>query len=150
MKIFGRSTVPLLLAAVAVPAWGGLSAQVQDPNAITVTGQLPTDLTGLPEGPEVQGIISARKGGLMQVTTADVPARCWSAISSAIACSQGRRSSSSSGVPADILSMLACGCRSSPSEKSRPSSLASRSATDVLPVAVTPIATMCMGGRNRG
>mgnify|MGYP003289583799 CR=1 FL=1 len=70
MKIFGRSTIPLLLAAV--PAWSGLSAQVQDPNAITVTGQMPTDLTGLPEGPEVKGIISARKGvDGVTVTTAD-------------------------------------------------------------------------------
>ena len=71
MNILRRSTVPLLLAAAAVPAWSGLSAQVQDPNPITVTGQLPTDLAGLPKGPEVQGIISARKGGLMQVTGAD-------------------------------------------------------------------------------
>jgi outer membrane protein OmpA-like peptidoglycan-associated protein len=71
VKILGRSTVPLLLAAAAVPAWSGLSAQVQDPNTITVTGQMPTDLAGLPKGPEVQGIISARKGALMQVTGAD-------------------------------------------------------------------------------
>jgi len=71
VNILRRSTVPLLLAAAAVPAWTGLSAQVQDPNAITVTGQLPTDLKGLPKGPEVQGIISARKGAQMQVTTAD-------------------------------------------------------------------------------
>jgi outer membrane protein OmpA-like peptidoglycan-associated protein len=65
--------VPLLLAAAAVPAWSGLSAQVQEQtaDAITVTGQMPTDLKGLPKGPEVQGIISARKGGQMQVTTAD-------------------------------------------------------------------------------
>jgi hypothetical protein len=68
VNILRRSTVPLLLAAAAVPAWTGLSAQVQDPNAITVTGQLPTDLKGLPKGPEVQGIISARKGAQMQVT----------------------------------------------------------------------------------
>lgn len=75
MKILGRSTVPLLLAAAAVPAWSGLSAQVQGQvegaNSITVTGQMPTDLKGLPKGPDVQGIISARKGGQMQVTTAD-------------------------------------------------------------------------------
>ena len=73
MKIFGRSTVPLLLAVAAVPAWSGLSAQVQGqgPDPITVTGQMPTDLKGLPKGPDVQGIISARKGGVMQVTTAD-------------------------------------------------------------------------------
>ena len=71
MKILGRSTIPLLLAAAALPAWSGVSAQIQGPNPITVTGQMPTDLTGLPEGPEIKGIISARKGGQMQVTTAD-------------------------------------------------------------------------------
>ena len=75
MNILGRSTVPLLLAAAAVPAWSGLSAQVQgqvqDANAITVTGQTPADLTRLPKGPEIKGIISARRGGQMQVTGAD-------------------------------------------------------------------------------
>ena len=75
MNTLKRLTVSLLLAAAAVPAWSGLSAQVQgqveDPNAITVTGHMPTDLKGLPKGPDVQGIISARKGGVMQVTTAD-------------------------------------------------------------------------------
>ena len=71
MRIFGRSNIALLLAAAAVPAWTGLSAQVQDQagaNAITVTGEMPTQLAGLPKGPVVQGTITARKGGLMQVT----------------------------------------------------------------------------------
>jgi outer membrane protein OmpA-like peptidoglycan-associated protein len=58
-----------------MPAWSGLSAQVQgqveNANPITVTGEIPADLKALPKGPEVQGIISARKGGLMQVTTAN-------------------------------------------------------------------------------
>ena len=75
MNIFGRSTVPLMLAAAAVPAWSGLSAQVQQQvqgaNAITVTGEMPANLAGLPKGPDVNGIISARKGGQMQVTGAD-------------------------------------------------------------------------------
>jgi outer membrane protein OmpA-like peptidoglycan-associated protein len=71
VKIFGRSTIALLLAAAAVPAWSGLSAQVQATNDITVTGAMPADLTGLPKGPEVSGIISARKGGQMQVTGAN-------------------------------------------------------------------------------
>jgi len=75
VNILKRSTVPLLLAAAAVPAWSGLSAQVQEQvegaNAITVTGQMPADLTKLPKGPEVQGIISARRGGQMQVTAAN-------------------------------------------------------------------------------
>jgi outer membrane protein OmpA-like peptidoglycan-associated protein len=71
VKIFGRSTIALLLAAAAVPAWSGLSAQVQGTNDITVTGAMPADLTGLPKGPEIQGIISARKGGQIQVTAAN-------------------------------------------------------------------------------
>jgi outer membrane protein OmpA-like peptidoglycan-associated protein len=32
---------------------------------------MPADLTGLPKGPEIQGIISARKGGQIQVTAAN-------------------------------------------------------------------------------
>ena len=59
MNILGRSILPLLLAAVAMPAWSALSAQDQvqeqaeGANPITVTGELPTDLAGLPKGPEV-------------------------------------------------------------------------------------------------
>ena len=71
MNIFGRSTAALLLAAAAVPAWSGLSAQVQDTNDITVTGEMPANLAGLPKGPDVNGIITARKGGQMQVTGAN-------------------------------------------------------------------------------
>ena len=74
MNILGRSTIPLLLAAAAMPAWSSLSAQVQErvegANAITVNGETPADLTRLPKGPEVTGIISARKGAQMQVTGA--------------------------------------------------------------------------------
>ena len=72
MKIFGRSTIPLLLAAAAVPAWSGLSAQVQEQaegaNAIMVTGQMPGDLAKLPKSPVIQGVITARRGGQVQVT----------------------------------------------------------------------------------
>src|ERR1051326_1063540 len=75
VNIIGRSTVPLLLAAAAVPAWSGLSAQaqqqVQGAGEITVTGEMPADLTGLPKGPDVSGIISARRGGQFQVTGAN-------------------------------------------------------------------------------
>ena len=74
MSIFNRSTVPLLLAAAALPATV-LSAQQPMPaggvDPITVTGQGPTNLKALPEGPEVKGIITARRGGQMQVTTTD-------------------------------------------------------------------------------
>jgi OmpA-OmpF porin, OOP family len=75
VNILGRLTVPALLAAVAVPAWSGLSAQaqeqVQGANEITVTGDMPANLTALPKGPVINGIISARRGGQMQVTGAD-------------------------------------------------------------------------------
>ena len=71
MNILKRTTVPLLLAAAAVPAWSGLSAQVQGQEQVTVTGEMPTNLAGLPKGPDINGIISARKGGQLQVTGAN-------------------------------------------------------------------------------
>jgi len=74
MKVlFNRTTVPLLACALAMPAWGGLSAQAPGAGAdsITVTGEVPADLTGLVEGPEIEGVISARTGEGIQVTAAD-------------------------------------------------------------------------------
>ena len=75
MKILKRSTAGLLLAAAAMPAWSGLSAQVQEQaegaNAIMVTGQMPGDLAKLPKGPVIQGVITARRGGQVQVTAAN-------------------------------------------------------------------------------
>jgi outer membrane protein OmpA-like peptidoglycan-associated protein len=72
---FNRSTVPVLIAALALPAWVSLSAQQEapadGPGPITVTGEAPTDLTGLTEGPEIEGHISARSGDRIQVTGAD-------------------------------------------------------------------------------
>ena len=65
--------VPLATLAVLAPA--GLSAQPQDWSGdnvqTTVIGMLPTDLTGMPEGPEIEGFISARSGERIQVTGAD-------------------------------------------------------------------------------
>jgi OmpA-OmpF porin, OOP family len=37
----------------------------------TVTGSLPADLSGMAAGPEIEGIISARSGNRLQVTSAD-------------------------------------------------------------------------------
>ncbi len=67
------STVPLLFAALAVPAWSGLSAQQQASasDAITVTGSAPADLAGLEEGPRIEGFISARGGETIQITGED-------------------------------------------------------------------------------
>lgn len=69
MNILNRSTASLLLAAAVVPAWSGLAAQVQ--GQITVTGEMPANLAGLPKGPEINGIISARRGGQLEVTSAN-------------------------------------------------------------------------------
>ncbi len=62
-----KSAVPLVLAMLAMPAWGGLSAQSRA-DSITVVGEAPADLEGLTEGPEIEGIISARTGERIQVT----------------------------------------------------------------------------------
>ena len=62
------------IAAFALPA--SVSAQEQwsqpyEETTLTVTGNLPADISGLPEGPEIDGFISARSDNRIQVTTAD-------------------------------------------------------------------------------
>lgn len=82
MSIRSRSPKALvLLGMLAVPASVGLSAQQPDPYdgpdpyegevLTTVEGSPPTDLAGMTEGPEIEGIISARKGNRVQITTED-------------------------------------------------------------------------------
>ena len=68
-----RGSSFVLLAALALPVSGGLSAQQWNPigSDITVNGIPPADLTGLAEGPVIEGFISARKGERMQVTGVD-------------------------------------------------------------------------------
>ena len=66
----------LMAAAVlALPAAGSLAAQqpIDGDSTVmaTVYGAPPADLSDLPEGPEVEGYISARKGEQVQVTTRD-------------------------------------------------------------------------------
>ena len=64
----------LLLALLAAPPMGGLSAQqtaVEDDILTTVTGMPPADLSGLPAGPEIDGFISARNDNKVRVTTAE-------------------------------------------------------------------------------
>lgn len=67
---FKRPLAALFATAVAFPLTTMVSAQVAQPE-ITVTGAVPSDIASLPEGPEVKGIISARKGQRIQVSTAD-------------------------------------------------------------------------------
>ncbi len=74
MKTISKRRAVLLLSAVLfIPASGAVSAQqlppVQNEDLINVQGSIPADLAGLPEGPEIDGYISARTGSGMQVTT---------------------------------------------------------------------------------
>jgi outer membrane protein OmpA-like peptidoglycan-associated protein len=70
--IFKRPGVCVLLAALALPASAGLSAQQQDRSeaGITVNGMMP-EAPAMTAGPEIKGVISARNGDKMKVTTAD-------------------------------------------------------------------------------
>ena len=68
-----RPRVRFLVAMLAVSVAGGLSAQPQgatDPN-IVVDGVPIPDFASLTEGPEVKGVISARTGDRLRVTSAD-------------------------------------------------------------------------------
>lgn len=76
MKVFPSSTPLIALAAMmALPLSSVVSAQAQDAvtadSDILVQGELPSDLTGLPKGPRIEGVISARKGERIQVSGID-------------------------------------------------------------------------------
>lgn len=77
MRHISRSSKTLLLLGImALPATAGLYAQdsqeqlppVEAEAGTVVTGTPPADLTGLAEGPEVTGFISARNSEKIQVT----------------------------------------------------------------------------------
>jgi OmpA-OmpF porin, OOP family len=74
MTINSNSPITLiLLAALSMSVSGSLSAQQQDnsdPNII-VTGPQPPALAEMAEGPEIKGVITARNGEKVKVTTAD-------------------------------------------------------------------------------
>lgn len=64
--------ITVLLATLAILAPSTVSAQQDGQQAeadITVNGLPPVDLTGLPEGPDIEGFISARDAERMQVTS---------------------------------------------------------------------------------
>lgn len=75
MNMFSASPRALyLLAAIALPLSASVSAQQAPADGevmATVNGALPADLSGLPDGPEVEGIISARSGNQLQISGAD-------------------------------------------------------------------------------
>ncbi|WP_324826657.1 OmpA family protein [Qipengyuania zhejiangensis] len=65
----------LLLAMLALPATGTVSAQEMDTSEgevlTTVYGMPPSDMSGMTQGPEIEGIISARSDNRMQITLPD-------------------------------------------------------------------------------
>lgn len=75
-SVFSRHR-PVLLCAILAAAVTGNSAIAQDQSAghgevmATVYGQPPADLTGMPDGPVIEGIISARNGEKMRIAGAD-------------------------------------------------------------------------------
>jgi len=75
MKFTTKSPMALALtAALALPATTGLAAQelpAEENILTTVVGSAPADLSGLPEGPDVEGFISARSDDKVQVTGVD-------------------------------------------------------------------------------
>lgn len=74
MRFTNNKTVALSLVAIlSVPMSGDLLAQQADPAnpSIVVTGERVPDLSTLPAGPDIKGVITARKGSQMKVTTAE-------------------------------------------------------------------------------
>ncbi|MCP5396702.1 MAG: OmpA family protein [Sphingomonadaceae bacterium] len=76
MKIaHGKAAALALLAGLSLPLSASLSAQgsysPSDEAFLTVNGMLPDDISDLPEGPEVEGIIVARKGQKIKVNSPD-------------------------------------------------------------------------------
>jgi OOP family OmpA-OmpF porin len=67
--ISNKPAIGFLFAALAVSAAGGASAQQTPPPdpALVVTGALPVMVAG----PQIKGVISARNGDRMKITTAD-------------------------------------------------------------------------------
>lgn len=84
MRMISSKPTTLALLAMAtmaatVSGSGALYAQelpsartASDPrDTVTVLGSIPADLSGMAEGPKVEGIISARRGSKMQITSDD-------------------------------------------------------------------------------
>lgn len=70
---FKKRAFLFLLAGLAIPASSSLSAQQPDtsnPNII-VTGEALPDTSAMTKGPEIKGIITARKDDRLKVTSAD-------------------------------------------------------------------------------
>lgn len=62
-----RTALIALAAVLAAPV--ALAQEPLGDSELLVQGQLPTSLEGLPKGPDIDGIISARSGDRIQITT---------------------------------------------------------------------------------
>ena len=73
MRIISKKAGLLALSAVVtISATGGLSAQEQEPvDPIIVQASPSSEATAMTKGPEIKGIIAARSGDRLKVTTAD-------------------------------------------------------------------------------
>ena len=60
-----------MLGLLALPMAGSLSAQANNDPNIVVTGAPQPDMSAMTPGPELKGVITARKGDRMKITTAD-------------------------------------------------------------------------------
>ena len=74
MTYLSKTPTALAFALLASAMSGNLSAQETEAtplgnSELLVEGQLPTSLEGLPKGPDIEGIISARSGDRIRVTT---------------------------------------------------------------------------------
>ena len=71
--ISGRPTTHAMLAVIALSASAGLSAQqtTSDSNIVVNGEVVAPPLSEMTAGPEIKGVISARKGNEMKVTSAD-------------------------------------------------------------------------------
>ncbi|MEQ1497044.1 MAG: OmpA family protein [Novosphingobium sp.] len=73
--VSNRAGALVLLAALSMPASTSLLAQDQAPEApkaeLTVYGTAAPNLAGLPAGPEIKGVITARTGDKIKVTSPD-------------------------------------------------------------------------------
>ncbi len=72
MRINSNKTAALaLVGLLALPIPASLAAQTNNDPNIVVTGEPLPDMSAMTPGPEIKGVITARKGDRMKVTTAD-------------------------------------------------------------------------------
>ncbi|GGD54179.1 OmpA family protein [Erythrobacter arachoides] len=67
----GMTALAVIAAASAPAAAQNMDDRYATANDITVTADVPSDLSGMVDGPEVEGMIAARNGSTLRITNAD-------------------------------------------------------------------------------